>query len=168
MNKPTGLVPYRDDFRGALLPMIADFFDFHRGLLDKAPEEDLLDDAAQVLEEWRDQGLALVTEGDTPVGFARMAPRGGPVVWLEDLYVLPAYRGRGIATRAVTLCEAYAREVLEAPALCVEVVSRNLDAMRLYRGLGFDSISMITLRKELDGENPRQTPTPFQGMEFFT
>jgi len=102
---------------------------------------------------------------DASVGFLRLCYRGPNVAWIEDVYVDPEFRGRGIATCAIGLAE---KRIMETPgysAVSLDVSPRNADALRLYHRLGYTGISILTLRKEL-GENRRDKPLPMLGLDF--
>jgi len=94
-----------------------------------------------------------------------MARHGGSVVWIENLYVKRELRRRGIATRAIALAEDYAANVMNAPAINMDVIPQNQSAMRLYHSLGYDTLQMITMRKPLNGDE-RQNSTQLLGLDF--
>ena len=72
--------------------------------------------------------------GDQQVGFARAVSDEATVAYLADVYVLPAYRGRGLGLALV-------RAILEggADGALAEVrwLLHTADAQGLYRKLGF-------------------------------
>jgi ribosomal protein S18 acetylase RimI-like enzyme len=69
--------------------------------------------------------------GAEQVGFARAVCDGATVGYLADVYVLPAYRGRGLGLELV-------REIVERGA-CAEVrwLLHTSDAQALYERFGF-------------------------------
>ena len=78
-----------------------------------------------------------------PVGYAVLAlgyslEFGGRSAFLDELYVEPASRGRGIGTVALGLLQETSRE-LGARSLALEVGLDNPGAERLYRREGFTS-----------------------------
>lgn len=80
--------------------------------------------------------LLLLIDGD-PVGHLWLA--AGPEEWrILDIAVLPEYRRRGTGTAALNGVIEKARES-EKP-LRLSVQRTNLDALRLYRHLGFKEI----------------------------
>jgi len=87
------------------------------------PTQDrLIDEAARVV------GLY---DGDRQVGFARAATDGVSFVYLADVYVLPAYRGRGLGEELV-------REMVErGPLAQLKWLLHTSDMHPLYRKLGF-------------------------------
>jgi len=75
------------------------------------------------------------------VGFAQLyrtfsSVRLGASLILNDLYVIPEARRRGIGARLVDACTAYARKV-RAVSLQLETHPDNAAALRLYAGKGF-------------------------------
>ena len=86
-------------------------------------------------------------------------------MWIENLFVRPEMRRRGIATRAIVLAEEIARRDMHAPAVSMDVIPQNQAAMRLYHALGYDTLQMITMRKPLVGAQ-REGRTDLMGLPF--
>lgn len=88
------------------------------------------------------QAFFLEVRGET-AGYALLAKTfsqeaGGMVVWAEELYIKPEYRGRG-------LCHAYLAYLKEhlpkdVKRLRLEAESTNRRAISLYRRLGFQDL----------------------------
>ena len=71
-------------------------------------------------------------DGDRQIGFCRAVTDGVSFAYLADVYVLPAYRGRGLG-------EALVREMVEgAPFADRKWLLHTEDLHPLYRKLGFD------------------------------
>jgi GNAT superfamily N-acetyltransferase len=86
-------------------------------------QDRLIDEAARVV------GLY---DGDRQIGFCRAATDGVSFVYLADVYVLEAYRGRGLG-------EAMVREMVEHGDLSrLKWLLHTSDMHPLYRKLGFD------------------------------
>ena len=85
-------------------------------------------------------GYALVT-------FAYFNEAGGLVLWIEEIYVRPAWRGRGIGREVLTFLEDAYRG--EAVRIRLEVESSNEGALRLYRALGFEKLEYLQMYKPL-------------------
>src|SRR5690606_31633163 len=85
-------------------------------------------------------GVWLIRVDDEPAGHAVLSVRhsmefGGPIGYIDDLYVRPAYRRRGAARAGLDrLVEDCRRR--RCHALHVEVGRDNAAAVALYRGYG--------------------------------
>jgi ribosomal protein S18 acetylase RimI-like enzyme len=76
-----------------------------------------------------------VYDGDRQVGFARAFTDGATLAYLADVYVLPAYRGRGLGVELV-------REMVEGgPYAGLRWLLHTRDAHDLYRRFGFTAPS---------------------------
>lgn len=78
--------------------------------------------------------------GET-AGFFRFAPCEHGME-LDDLYILPQFRSRGIGTAVVKHCIAQSGTPVE-----LYVFTRNTGALRLYRRLGFEIIQQVSERR---------------------
>jgi diamine N-acetyltransferase len=74
---------------------------------------------------------------------------GGKNAWIDELFVRPEFRGRGIGSRALDFAQQTARE-LGAKVLHLEV-NRGNPAIELYRRNGFEDHDRYLLSKWLDG-----------------
>jgi GNAT superfamily N-acetyltransferase len=74
--------------------------------------------------------------------------RAGKIAWLEELYVAPAFRGRGLGTR---LLERAAREARRAGCISLEleVVRGHERAARLYLREGFLELPRLRYSRRL-------------------
>lgn len=96
------------------------------------------------------QGYIIEYQGKS-VGYALTAKTfsqeaGGMVLWIEELFILPEYRGKGLGTEFF----AYIQKN-EAPALArlrLEVEPDNQKAMRLYERMGFKPLAYQQMIKE--------------------
>jgi GNAT superfamily N-acetyltransferase len=86
----------------------------------------------------RDQGLIILagTVGVAVVSWMYSPEKAGRIAWLEELYVAPAQRGRGLGA---LLIERAAREARRAGcvAMELEVLRGHERAARLYLRAGF-------------------------------
>lgn len=89
--------------------------------------------------------LAVLAEEDgEAVGFALVSLRpaiwfDGPVSQLEELYVVPRLRDRGIGTQVLDLCRALTRG-LGSPEMHIGVDEVDADTRRFYERHGFRNI----------------------------
>lgn len=85
--------------------------------------------------------LAREEEGSPPLGFVHLMPSIGTVamrpIWLlEDLYVAPAGRRKGVATALMSYSENFARQT-GAERLTLATAHDNRLAQSLYRRMGY-------------------------------
>jgi ribosomal protein S18 acetylase RimI-like enzyme len=83
----------------------------------------------------------LIEEGGAAVGylvltFGYSIEHGGRDAFVDELYLVPEHRGRGIGTEALRLAEDACREV-GIRVLLLEVADANEPAAALYRRTGF-------------------------------
>ena len=98
----------------------------------------------------RDDGRALILvsrQDGRPVGLAYLSfqwtlERGGWVMWLEELYVLPALRARGIGTALLRAALDVAR-ARSCRAVELEVESSHTRAANLYARAGFRPLDRV-------------------------
>ncbi|SEQ94661.1 GNAT family N-acetyltransferase [Natrinema salaciae] len=76
-------------------------------------------------------GYAVVVSGDSPPVFAR-----GPEATLEELYVVPAHRGEGIATALMDRAEGWAAD-RGCDYITLSVNASNDSAAALYESSGY-------------------------------
>jgi ribosomal protein S18 acetylase RimI-like enzyme len=81
----------------------------------------------------------------SPLAFLHIGYRGSNVAWIEDIYIDKEHRSKGIASSSIHQAEEIIRANPQYTAVCLEVVPRNENALRLYHKLGYDSISIITV-----------------------
>jgi len=73
------------------------------------------------------------------IGFSSFAAK--PLINIHDFVVLPASRGKGIGRRLLEAVEAKARE-LGCCKLTLEVMDKNLQAVRMYQAAGFERYAL--------------------------
>ena len=168
----TKLVPYEDSKKDLMIYMTASFFADHFSISENEPAEvteGRLSAAEENLHDWLNEEntkVFFIEEDGVDSGILILKTHGGSVVWIENLYVIKEMRNRGIASRAIELAEKYAADVMKAPAVCMDVIPQNEAAIKLYHSLGYDTISMITLRKSVS-ETKRSNSVKFLDYEFF-
>ncbi len=94
--------------------------------------------------------------GETVAFLSVEVHRDEAYIYLDDLSVTAAHRGRGVGTELFRLAEAYAESVgLSRIALHVE--ESNLLAQRLYRKLGYRENAMTGTRIRMVKDKGAQT-----------
>lgn len=145
---------------------IAVFFGFHSSLVNGEGKLNYKM-AEETLSEWLkpDHELYIIEYKEKVAGFLHIAYKGSNVAWIEDIFVDEKFRNKGIATETIKLAEEIIKSKSGYTAICFDVVPRNEAALRLYYKLGYDNLSMITVRKELY-ENKRDKKESLLGFEF--
>jgi ribosomal protein S18 acetylase RimI-like enzyme len=95
--------------------------------------------------------FVLATLDDEPVGCVQIAWRvstwqAAPYAYLEDVYVVPAHRGRGVGRRMLTTAMQHIAE-RGAVQIMLDVRMENPDARRLYEHLGFKHADSILMKR---------------------
>ena len=137
----TQLIPYQNQ-KSEALKLIKGFWLAHNHYRQSDEE------AEADLTAWTGEGhrLFLIEQDGQTVGLLHLGSRGAEIDWLEDLFVLPDFQGRGIGTAAVRLAEELVKTY--SSSLYIEAAARNEAAIRLYRRLGYDCLNTVTLRKD--------------------
>ncbi len=71
---------------------------------------------------------------------------GGYVVWIEELFISPTYRGKGLATEFLTFVKQNIEPTVARVRL--EVTEHNQNAIRLYQKFGFEFLPYQQMIKE--------------------
>ena len=159
---------YNDEYKEDMVMCIVNFFGFHVGLsLGNTSDNMDTNEAEQNLKVWttKDNQLYMIMYENDFVGFLRIGYRGGNVAWIEDVFVKEEFRNRGIATESIQQAEEIIKATPPYNAICFDVVPRNRDAIKLYHKLGYQTLSLITVRKDLVPKESSDTQT-INGLEF--
>ena len=92
------------------------------------------------------EGFVMDYEG-TPAGYGMVAKSysteaGGSCVWIEDIYVLPEFRGKGLATSFIKFVK---ERFPEAVRIRLEAEPENEKAMSVYHAAGFTELGYTQL-----------------------
>lgn len=95
------------------------------------------------------EGYLLLSEG-APAGYALLSKTmtqeaGGLVLWVEELYLRPAFRGKGLGNAFFAFLE---RQYPDVKRFRLEVTEENTGAARLYRSLGYEEFPYLQMVKE--------------------
>lgn len=137
------LKPFDREYETQMLRYMVSFFGVHHLQLEEM-------DVRADLADWTSEGHDLyeILRDEEPVGFVHLYMRGPDVCWIEDIFVDERLRRQGIASKAIGLIE----EILQkrhVEGICMDVVPDNLPALRLYHRLGYDRLSIVTVRKDM-------------------
>ena len=141
--------------------LVAPLFDAYRQFYEQPPDLALAKDfiAARI---WADDSvvfLALAGEDATAaLGFAQLFPSWTSVaarpIWIvNDLFVTPAARGRGVGHALLEHCRRHAVEA-GAQRMALETLVGNRGAQRLYESLGWRCQNDVTKFYELELDRP--------------
>lgn len=160
------LVPYNENYESLIIDYIISFFGFHSSINGQANSPELTQ-AKENIEIWISEKheLYIIESDNTPVGFIHIWYKGGNVAWIEDLFVDKLHRDKGIGSYSINLAEDIIKQKSSYTAVCMDVVPRNNNALATYHKLGYDTLSLITVRKEL-GENHREETADILGHTF--
>ncbi len=121
--------------------------DFH---FEEAAVRDAL---AQLLAEPSLGQVRLICDADRPLGYVVLTfgfslESHGRDLLIDEIYLLPDYRGRGIGRQVINQLEAEAR-TLGITRLYLEVERPNQQAQAFYRRLGFEDHNRYLMSKWL-------------------
>lgn len=90
----------------------------------------------------------ILCNGQTPAGYALVAKTysqeaGGAVLWIDELYISPEHRGKGLGKEFFAFAE-----TLGAARIRLEAERGNARAIKLYRSLGFEEMPYFQMMKE--------------------
>ena len=124
------------------LTLISQFWQSHSQYL---PD---LQETKQDLAAWTSPGnqLYLVIHRACLIGFVHLGSRGSAIDWLEHLFILPAYQGRGLGSAVIQEVEDIVKTYSES--LYIEAAARNTRAIALYHRLGYACLNTVTIRKD--------------------
>lgn len=161
------LAKYTHKDKGEMLSRIAETFSFHGSLLHPTEQIGSYFQADKTLLSWlkNDNDVFFIMLDSEIVGFLNIGYRGDSVAWIEDIFVDKQHRNRGIATEAISVAEAIIKANPNYTAICFDVVPRNEVALKLYHKLGYTSLSIVTVRKELC-ESKRDRSERVLGLDF--
>jgi GNAT superfamily N-acetyltransferase len=132
--------PAREDEIEEMLPLIRAYCEFY----EVEPDDDGLRTMFRTLINDPSQGAVFIAhDGARAVGFASLdwkwsSLKAARIGFLEDLFVDPEARGKGIADALIEVCAGRCRE-LGMPALQWETAPDNHRAQQVYNRTGADS-----------------------------
>lgn len=94
--------------------------------------------------------MYFIKNEELTIGFVHLGARGCKIDWLEDLFILPEFQGKGYGSEAIRYAENIVKEYSDS--LYMEVAARNANALRLYCRNGYNCLNTITIRKDFKPE----------------
>jgi len=124
------------------------YYEFYSELRSKQgwrphPIEEYAEDVRRYL---RSDAVFIARVGGEAVGFARVSMREGSY-WIEEIYVRPEHRGKGIGKALVKAAEEYI--VKHDPAAYVMVLPQDTEAITFWVKAGYSTLNTIELVKYL-------------------
>ncbi len=160
------LVLYNDNFENIIIDYIIAFFSFHSQINGEtdSPENE---QAKENIKMWTSEKheLYIIQSDNIIVGFIHIWYKGENVAWIEDIFIDESHRGQGIGRQAIDAAENIIKQKLGYTAVCMDVVPRNINALAMYHNLGYDTLNLMTLRKEL-GKNHKDKTADILGYTF--
>lgn len=147
--------------------MITELMNYHRKLNNAPKEYWHTDEQSRVtLDEWIKQGSVynIFLDNDL-VGFFYVRFGGQNVAWLEDLFIIEAYRNKGIGKISMQKLDELMIE-RGVVSMFVDVIPRNTSAIKLYRECGFHHLNIIQLRKNYDERLNKKDDIEILGFNF--
>ena len=95
----------------------------------------------------------LIRVNDVPVGVVIVSlgfsvEYGGYDAFIDELYIAPPFRRRGLATRALKFAERFCRE-RDVTTVHLEVARGNRAANAVYRRAGFRTHGLVLMSKAM-------------------
>lgn len=124
-------------YQCAQSPDIEVIYTFAKELIDRYEDKNQIDQVKvlawihQKIEQHIEEYTCIFADGKK-VGYYRLSPFDETCMELDDLYIFPSYRGRGIGTAVIQKCCAE----ISRPVL-LYVFQENKRALALYQKLGF-------------------------------
>jgi GNAT superfamily N-acetyltransferase len=133
-----GIRPASEEDVPLILSFIKELAEYERLSHEVSATEDLL--RVHLFGERREAEVVIGQHADEPAGFALFFHNfstflGRPGIYLEDLYVKPAFRGNGIGRAMLVYLAGLAKE-RDCGRLEWSVLDWNEPAIGLYRGIG--------------------------------
>jgi len=154
------ILPLTEEHLNEFITLYIEFFKELRGKQGWSPdEEEVYKREAENYFKRGDMVFLAVEEGKL-AGFIRVSSREG-CFWIEEPFVRPKFRGRGIGRALVERAEEEVRK--HDDTLYLFVLPQDKDAIAFWKRLGYDVINTIELVKNL---KPTPRDEGFHAIEF--
>lgn len=123
-------------------------FNFYRDSNEEITEENIQKTIKRAISNPEQLQIFFLKHQENTVGYAILSSfwsneYGGLVLIIDELYIIPEHRNKGIATHFIAEMsqkEGHAQ-------LNLEVLPKNTSALQLYKRLGFEQIDRIFMKK---------------------
>jgi GNAT superfamily N-acetyltransferase len=142
--------PARTEEIEEMMPLIRAYCEFY----ETEPKDEGIRKMFEILITDPSQGAVFIARADgTAVGFATLdwkwsSLKGARIGYLEDLFVDPDARGKGIADALIEVCAGRCRE-LGMPAMSWQTAPDNLRAQQVYNRTGAEAETYLEYDLEL-------------------
>lgn len=132
----------KENDRFAYLAMAGDFY-ASAAVCRSVPESHFIDTFSELMRSDRYAAGYIFEYENHTAGYALLAKTfsqeaGGMVVWIDELYVVPEYRGRGLGHEFFSYLKSNLPDGVKRVRL--EVEDDNRKAISLYRRFGFENL----------------------------
>lgn len=148
--------PYRSEYSRAVTGLIADFRVTLRSYKGIESTPDIAAAEEELLDYLKDDMPIYVALSDEQVVAYMVLRIDAPCVWGESIYVMPAHRKLGIASRLLEKAEAVARTYGE-DNLYYYVHPNNDGVIAFLKSHGYSVLNLIEVRKQGKDETLNQT-----------
>ncbi len=142
--------------KDSVLSMMIDFYS-SPATIEKAPEDILLRDINDCLSDLPFiDGFVFEDEFKNIAGYAMVSKTystgyGGICIWFEDIYLKPAYQGKGFTSQFFSYIEDLYNNIFDNKVVRyrMEVEKNNTNALKSYKKNGFKELNYIEMTKEV-------------------
>lgn len=130
-------------------------------VLHAVPDAQLLSGFEAVTRENPYTEAFLIESDEKPAGYAVVAQSysvesGGMILWLEELFLSPRFRGKGLGEEFIAFIEKeYGDRVCR---FRLEVLPSNTGAIRLYERLGYQELDYFQMIKDIPQNSCKGKP----------
>lgn len=131
--------PFKNTDRETITHLIQEFY--MEGTYVKTITSEKIEKTFYELEKHPEKGFILIVEDETKtIGYAILIQYwsnefGGNILHIDELYILPSYRGKGIGTQFLN--HIIEQKINQPVALQLEITKNNKKARDFYKKFGF-------------------------------
>ena len=146
------ILPFSDAYRKDLVQMMREFY-HSPAVLSPVPDEHFDRTVNLVCQGTPFAAGHIMLQDEKPAGYALLAftysnEAGGMVLWLEEFYVRPDFRGKGLGTEYFQyLFREYDGKIAR---MRLEIEPENEKALRLYERMGLEKLPYEQLYREFE------------------
>lgn len=132
------------------LKLVTEFYNSN-AVLHPIPEKNMIASFNEILRSKQYTECYIFEYDKEPVGYGILAKSfsqeaGGIVLWIEEIYIMDEYRGKGLGKEFFKYVDDNCLEGVKR--LRLEVEDDNVQAIKLYKKLGFEKLDYSQMIKE--------------------